>query len=44
MTEAAQAALLDDLLSAAPSNLVSKPVSEGGPRIARIEFAKPGEL
>ena len=44
MTEAAQAALLDDLLSAAPANLVSKPAGEGGPRIARIEFAKPGEL
>ena len=44
MTEAAQVGLLDDLLSAVPANLSPKPVDEGGPRIARIEFAKPGEL
>ena len=44
MTKAAQAVLLDNLLSAVPANLSPKPASEGGPRIARIEFAKPGEL
>lgn len=44
MTEAAQAVLLDNLLSAVPANLVPKPSNESGPRIARIEFAKPGEL
>lgn len=43
MSEAAQVALLDDLLTAsAPPPTPS--VTEGGPRIARIEFAKPGEL
>ena len=41
MTEAAQAALLDNLLSAVPANLSPKTTGEGGPRIARIEFAKP---
>jgi hypothetical protein len=44
MTEAAQVGLLDDLLSAVPANLSPKPAGENGPRIARIEFAKPGEL
>ncbi len=44
MSEAAQAVLLDNLLSAVPPNMSPKPASEGGPRIARIEFAKPGEL
>jgi hypothetical protein len=44
ITKAAQAAFLDNLLSAVPANLSPKPAVEGGPRIARIEFAKPGEL
>jgi hypothetical protein len=44
MTKAAQVVLLDGLLSAVPANVSSNPVGEGGPRIARIEFAKPGEL
>ena len=44
LTKAAQAVLLDNLLSAVPANVSSKPTDEGGPRIARIEFAKPGEL
>lgn len=44
MSEAAQAVLLDGLLSAAPPALTSKSPAEGGPRIAKIEFAKPGEL
>ena len=44
MTEAAKVGLLDDLLSAVPANLSPKPADEGGPRIARIEFAKPEEL
>jgi hypothetical protein len=44
LTKAAQAILLDNLLSAVPANVSSKPTDEGGPRIARIEFAKPGEL
>ena len=44
MTDAAHAALLDGLLSAVPSNLSSQPDPENGPRIARIQFAKPGEL
>jgi hypothetical protein len=44
MTKAAQAVLLDNLLSAVPANVSSKPAAEGGPRIARIEFAKPGEI
>ena len=43
LNKAAQAVLLDDLLSAVPANLPSSPACEGGPRIARIEFAKPGE-
>lgn len=44
LTKAAQAVLLDNLLSAVPANMSSKPTDESGPRIARIEFAKPGEL
>jgi hypothetical protein len=44
MTKAAQAVLLDGLLSAVPANVSSKASAEVGPRIARIEFAKPGEL
>jgi len=44
ITKAAQAVFLDNLLSAVPANLSPKLASEGGPRIARIEFAKPGEL
>ena len=44
LTKAAQAVLLDNLLSAVPANVSSKPTDEGGTRIARIEFAKPGEL
>jgi len=44
ITKAAQAVFLDNLLSAVPANLSPKPSGEGGPRIARIEFAKPGEL
>jgi hypothetical protein len=44
LTKAAQAVLLDGLLSAVPANLSPKPAGEGGPRIARIEFAKPGEI
>ncbi len=44
LNETAQAAFLDDLLSAATS-LSPPPIkSEGGPRIARIEFAKPEDL
>ena len=43
LNKAAQAALLDDLLSAVPPNSPSNPAGEGGPRIARIDFAKPGE-
>jgi len=43
LNESGQAAFLDDLLSAAPS--LSPPTkTEGGPRIARIEFAKPEDL
>ena len=44
LNKAAQAALLDDLLSAVPANSPSSPAGDGGPRIARIEFAKPGEI
>ena len=44
ITKAAQAVFLDNLLSAVPANLSPKPTGEGGPRIARIEFAKPGEI
>lgn len=44
LNETAQAAFLDDLLSAATS-LSPPPIkSEGGPHIARIEFAKPEDL
>jgi hypothetical protein len=44
MSKAAQVVLLDGLLSAVPANVSLKPPGESGPRIARIEFAKPGEL
>jgi hypothetical protein len=44
LSEAAQAVLLDDLLSVAPGNSASKPPNDDGPRIAKIEYAKPGEL
>lgn len=44
ITKAAQAVFLDNLLTAVPAHLSPKPNAEGGPRIARIEFAKPGEL
>ena len=44
ITKAAQAVFLDNLLSAVPENLSPNLPAEGGPRIARIEFAKPGEL
>ena len=44
LNETAQAAFLDDLLSAAPSMSSPPAKTEGGPRIARIEFAKPEEL
>lgn len=44
MSEAAQTALLDGLLSAVPPDLSPKAPTEGGPRVAKIEFAKPGEL
>lgn len=39
-SEAAQVALLDDLLSFRPEQL-AKPPTQGGPRIAKIEFANP---
>ena len=42
-SEAAQVALLDDLLSYQPSP-EEKPSAESGPRIAKIKFANPGEL
>ena len=42
-SEAAQVALLDDLLSyQAPPD--DKPAAQSGPRIAKIKFANPGEL
>ena len=44
LTEAEHTVLLDNLLSAVPANLASKSADENGPRIARIEFAKPEEL
>lgn len=44
MSEAAQAVLLDNLFSAIPPNRAPKPPTEGGPRIAKIEFARPGEI
>lgn len=44
LNETAQAAFLDDLLSAAPALSPSTAKTEGGPRIARIEFAKPEDL
>ncbi|MCI0538186.1 MAG: hypothetical protein L0Z50_23515 [Verrucomicrobiales bacterium] len=42
-SESAQVALLDDLLSYQPP-VESKAKIQGGPRIAKIEFAKPGDL
>ena len=42
-SEAAQVALLDDLLSYQPP-LDDKPAAQGGPRIAKIKFASPSEL
>lgn len=44
LPEAAQAVLLDDLLSVAPGNSASKTTNDDGPRIAKIEYAKPGQL
>ena len=42
VSEAAQVALLDDLLSYQPPD--AKPTTQGGPRIAKIQFANPGDL
>lgn len=42
-SEAAQIALLDDLLSYQPPP-DDKPAAQGGPRIAKIKFANPSEL
>ena len=42
VSEAAQVALLDDLLSYQP--LPDDKAAQGGPRIAKIKFANPGEL
>ncbi len=42
-SEAAQVALLDDLLSYQPPP-DGKPAAQGGPRIAKIKFASPSEL
>ena len=42
VSEAAQVALLDDLLSYQPSP--DDKAAQGGPRIAKIKFANPGEL
>jgi hypothetical protein len=44
LNETAQAAFLDDLLSAAPSLSPPPTKTECGPRIARIEFANPEDL
>ncbi|MCI0748035.1 MAG: hypothetical protein L0Y58_21725, partial [Verrucomicrobia subdivision 3 bacterium] len=44
LNETAQAAFLDALLSAAPSLSLPPAKTEGGPRIAHIEFAKPEDL
>lgn len=43
VNEAAQVALLDDLLSYQPSP-DDKVATQSGPRIAKIKFANPGEL
>ena len=43
VSEAAQVALLDDLLSYQPSP-DAKAAAQSGPRIAKIKFANPGEL
>jgi len=42
VSESAQVALLDDLLSYQPPD--AKPTTQGGPRIAKIQFANPGDL
>ncbi len=42
-SEAAQIALLDDLLSYQPPP-DDKPAAQSGPRIAKIKFANPSEL
>jgi hypothetical protein len=43
VTEEAKIALLDDLLSCQPAG-TTKSSAQGGPRIAKIQFAKPDEL
>ena len=43
VSEAAQVALLDDLLNCPPMDAI-KPSAPGGPRIAKIKFANPSEL
>jgi hypothetical protein len=43
VSEAAQVALLDDLLNC-PLLEAAKPPASGGPRIAKIKFANPNEL
>jgi hypothetical protein len=42
VSEAAQVALLDDLLSYQPPS-EAKPTTQSGPRIAKIQFANPGD-
>jgi hypothetical protein len=42
VTEEAQVALLDDLLSCRPRDTADPP-AQGGPRIAKIQFADPNE-
>jgi hypothetical protein len=42
-SESAQVALLDDLLSYQPPD-AAKPAAQGGPRIAKIQFANPADL
>jgi hypothetical protein len=44
LDETAQAALLDDLLRAAPPSSPAPPKTDDGPRIARIQFANPDDL
>ncbi len=41
--ESAQVALLDDLLSYQQPE-ESKPITQGGPRIAKIQFANPNDV
>lgn len=43
VSEAAQVALLDDLLNCPPLD-ATKPSASGGPRIAKIKYANPNEL